>query len=322
MPASTTLAPLTLISGDEELLVSRAVDDVLAAARARDAEADVRLVDAEALDGSALLDLATPSLFGDLRVLVVRITGALADEVRDGLPALVGAADPSVALVVVHPGGNAGKRLIDAVKAAGAKVIPCAKVEKKELPAFVSSELERLGTRVSESAARALVEAVGSDLRELAGACAQLAEDTPGDIDEAAVARFFRGRADVNGFVIAERAVEGNVGAALVELRLALAGDLAPVLVISALARQLRTVARVASAGRGSPDVIARELKMAPWQVKKAQRQLRGWTPDAMVAAHRAVAEADGEVKGGGTDAAYAAERAVLAVATACEARR
>lgn len=321
MPATPALTPLTLISGDEDLLVARAVDDVLAAVRAKDSEADVRLVDADALDGSALLDLATPSLFGDLRVLVVRITGALSDDVRDGLLALVESPDPSVVLVVVHPGGNVGKRLVDAVKAAGAKVVPCAKVDKKELPAFVLTELRRFGAQATESAARALVEAVGSDLRELSGACAQLATDTPGDVDDVAVARFFRGRADVNGFVVAERAVEGSVGAALVELRMALAGGLAPVLVVSALARQLRTVARVASAGRGSPDVIARDLKMAPWQVKKAQRQLRGWTPEALVAAHRAVAVADGEVKGGGTDPAYAAERAVLAVATACETR-
>jgi DNA polymerase-3 subunit delta len=81
------------------------------------------------------------------------------------------------------------------------------------------------------------------------------------------------------------------------------------------LSAQIRTIARVASAGRLSNDTIARDLKLPPWRVDKAKRQSRGWTPEALVEAHAAVARADAEVKGGGTDAAYALERAVLAVA-------
>ena len=104
----------------------------------------------------------------------------------------------------------------------------------------------------------------------------------------------------------------------LVELRQALTAGVDPVLVVAALARQLRTVAKVASAGRGRSDAVARDLKLAPWMVDKARRQSRGWAPDSLARAHAAVAVADGEVKGGGTDPAFAVERAVLAVASSC----
>ena len=319
MPAKSAFAPVTLVHGDEELLVARAVADVLAAARERDPNVDVRDVAGASADASALMDLQTPSLFGDLRVLVLRAVQDCADEVRDALLPLVGAPPDGGCLVLVHNGGVKGKKLVDAVKASGARVVPCAKVDKLgDRLAFVQGEFDGAGVQVTAGACRAIVEAVGGDLRELSGACGQLVADTVGTVDEAAVARFFRGRADASGFAVADRALEGDVPGSLVELRQALTAGVDPVLVVAALARQLRTVAKVASAGRGRSDAVAKELKLAPWMVDKARRQSRGWSPDSLAAAHAAVAEADGEVKGGGTDPAFAVERAVLAVATSC----
>lgn len=319
MPAAPALPPVTLVLGDEELLVSRAVAAVLRAARERDPSADVRDVAAATMDAGSLLDLRTPSLFGELRVLVLRAVQDCADDVRDLLVPFVAEPLEGACLVLVHNGGQKGKRLVDAAKAAGATVVPCAKVDKLgDRLAFVQGEFDGAGVQVTAGACRAIVEAVGGDLRELSGACAQLADDTLGTVDEAAVSKFFRGRADASGFAVADRALEGDVPGSLVELRQALTAGVDPVLVVAALARQLRTVAKVASAGRGRSDVVAKELKLAPWMVDKARRQSRGWAPDTLAAAHAAVAEADGEVKGGGTDAAFAVERAVLAVATSC----
>jgi DNA polymerase-3 subunit delta len=310
---------VTLVHGDEELLVARAVAAVLAAARERDPAVDVRDVPAAGVDAAVLLDLQTPSLFGELRVLVLRAVQDCADDVRDALLPLVTAPPDGAALVLVHNGGVKGKRLVDAAKQAGARVVPCAKVDKLgDRLAFVQAEFDAAGAQATAGACRAVVDAVGGDLRELSGACGQLAADTVGTIDEAAVSRFFRGRADASGFAVADRALEGDVPGSLVELRQALTAGVDPVLVVAALARQLRTVAKVASAGRGRSDAVAKELKLAPWMVDKARRQSRGWSPESLARAHAAVADADGEVKGGGTDPAFAVERAVLAVATSC----
>ena len=318
-----TAPALSLVTGDEELLVARAVARIVAAARAADAGVDVSEHDTDSLDPRALLDLATPSLFGEHRVVVLRLAARLDDVVRDAVLEFISLADEGLSVVVVHPGGNTGKRVVDACKTAGATVVPCAKVEKlRERVDFVAAEFASAGAKVTESVARALVEAVGNELRELAAACSQLVSDTGGAVDEAAVQRYFRGRAEATGFAVADRALEGNERAALLELRQALQAGLDPVLVVAALARQLRTVARVASEGSRTPqDAVARKLKMPPWMVDKARRQSRGWHPDTLTSAYDAVAVADAEVKGGGTDPAFAVERAVRLVA-ACGAAR
>ncbi len=316
------MAPLTLITGDEELLVTRALSTIVGAFRVTDPDVDVCDHEAASLDPATLLDLATPSLFGEQRVVVLRLDAKLDDVVRDAVLAFLELAGDGLALVVVHPGGNTGKRVVDACKAAGAASISCSGTSGLKstkladyLQTFVRSEMDSLGQRLPPTAVAALVDAVGSDLRELAAACSQLCADTGGAVDEAAVRRYFRGRAEVTGFDLADRAAEGNATAALVELRIALQGGLDPVLVVAALGRQLRAVARVASAGRGTPDDIGRRLGLHPFAVKKAQKQARGWSPESLTAAHAAVAIADAEVKGGGTDPAFAVERAVRQVA-------
>ncbi len=89
-------------------------------------------------------------------------------------------------------------------------------------------------------------------------------------------------------------------------------------LVTSALASTLRSVARVASAGRAPAGVLAGQLGMPTWKVEKTQRQARAWRPEGLTVALQAVAAADGAVKGGGAaDQAYAVERALLAVVQA-----
>jgi len=307
---------LTLVLGDEEFLASRAVLAAVGAVRAAHADADLHEYDARSLVPEAFVDMASPSLFGDIRIIVVREAHELGDDVRTSLAAFASDQPEDVVLVVAHAGGNKGKKLVEACKAAGARVVGCQKLTKPaDRLAFVQAEFHAAGSEVTAGACRAVLDAVGGGLRELAAACGQLAVDTPGAVDESVVGRYFRGRADASGFVVADRAIEGDGAGAIVELRFAAAAGVVPVLVVSALASQIRTLARVASAGRMNADTIARDLKLPPWRVDKARRQCRGWTPESLVAAHAAVARADAEVKGGGTDAAYALERAVLAVA-------
>lgn len=310
-------ARLTLALGDDEFLSSRVVAAAVAAARRDDAEAGLHEYDARTLSADAFFDMSSPSLFGDTRVVVVREAHDLPEDVRRLLADFIADQPEDVVMVLAHAGGNKGKKLVEVCKQGGATVIACVKLTKPgDRLAFVQAEFRAAGGDVTAGACKAVLDAVGNDLRELAAACSQLAGDTAGTVDESVVGRYFRGRAEASGFVVADRAIDGDGAGALAELRFAAAGGIAPVLVVSALAAQIRTIARVASAGRGTSDaVIARDLKMPPWRVEKARRQSRGWTPESLVEAHAAIARADAEVKGGGTDAAYALERAVLAVA-------
>ncbi|GAC1325742.1 MAG: DNA polymerase III subunit delta [Mycobacteriales bacterium] len=317
MTAAEVLVPLTLVRGDEELLVDRAVSAVIRAARESDEQTDIRDLAGALVMLGDLLDLLSPSLFGDQRVVVLRSAQDLARDVTEALVAYAGNPVETVCLVLCHAGAK-NKGFVESLLAAGARVVDCPRVGKLgDRLEFVRAELRADGRQVSEGAVRALAEAVGSDLRELAGACSQLLADTTGPIDEAVVATYHRGKAETSGFEIADRAVEGDASGALELLRWALSVGVAPVLVSSALATGVRTIGRVASAGRGSPAALGRQLGLPPWKVERVQRQSRGWRPEGVTAALHAVAKADGDVKGLAADPAYALERAVLAVVAA-----
>jgi DNA polymerase-3 subunit delta len=305
-------APLRLVLGEEELLVSRAVAEVAAAARADDPESDIREVAAGELSPGDLYDLLSPSLFGGRRVVVVRGAHEAKPDVVDALRTYL--ADPAdeVTLVLLHPGGARGKILLDAVRSAGAVVVECAKVTRAdERLAFVRAEVARAGGTITADGAAVLLDAVGNDLRELATACSQLVADTGGRVDTQAVTRYHRGRAEVTGFVVADRAVVGDVPGALEALRWALDVGVAHVLVADALADGIRSIARVGSAGRTNPYALANTLGMPPWKVKRALSQSRGWTEPGLSRALRVVADLNAAVKGMAADPSYALEAAI-----------
>ena len=108
-----------------------------------------------------------------------------------------------------------------------------------------------------------------------------------------------------------------NRGMPLEALRWAINVGVDPVPIADALADGVRTVVRVAAAGRGNPYQLASTLGMPAWKIEKAQRQARGWTPDALVLAMRAAADCNAAVKGGEEDRDYALERTIVAFAQA-----
>ncbi len=320
-PSPRSVAGLTLVVGDEELLVDRAVSRLVAALRSDEPETDVVESACSALAPGDLATQLSPSLFGAARCVVLRDAQDVGKEIAAELLRVLPSVDDA-AVVVTHAGGAKGKALLDALLTASVRVVRCAKVTSPaERIEFVVAELRAAGRRIAPDAAAALVTTVGNDLRELATASQQLLDDTEGTVDEAIVARYHRGRADATGFAVADRAVEGDTGGALEVLRWALDIGVAPVLVTSSLAANLRLIAKVAGEGRGHPGRIAKSLGQPTWKVEKAMRWSRGWSPPALSAAVRAVAVADADIKGGAADAGYAVERVVLAVASARHAR-
>lgn len=315
----TEVAPVTLVVGPEELLVDRAVAAVIRSVRELDADADVRDLHASVFEPDQLSSLTSPSLFGERQVLVVRDLQQAPAALLAELTAYVRAPADDVTLVLVAKSPAKLKPLLDTARAAGATEVTCAEVKtRRDRLAFVTAEFRAAGRRVSTEVAETLLDAVGADLRALASACAQLDADTTGAIDVGTVRRYYEGRADVTGFVVADRAVEGRVADALVALRWALASGIDPVLIVAALAAALRGIVKVAVAPRGLRGAdLAREVGMPAWKVDVVRRQLRGWDAEGIARALRAVAEADAQVKGAGGDPLYALERAVVAVATA-----
>jgi DNA polymerase-3 subunit delta len=160
----------------------------------------------------------------------------------------------------------------------------------------------------------ALLDAVGSDIRELASACSQLVADTGGRVDAAAVRRYHSGKAEVKGFDIADKAVAGDVAGAAEALRWAMMRGEPLVVLADALAEAIHTIGLVMSLS-GDPYRLAGQLKMPPWRVQKAQKQARRWSRDRLAVAMRVVATLNANVKGAVASADYALESAVRQVA-------
>lgn len=307
-----SLPPYILITGPEQVLADRALASTLEAARAENPDAEVIRLEGGAYEPGELQMHASPSLFGGRKVVVIRGLDEGTDPLIADLTTVVDQGSDAI-IVVLHKGGNRGKRALDVLKKARARVIEAPAIKSdRDKSAFVTHEFRSHGRKVSPEAVRALLEAVGKDVSELAQACQQLIADTTGIVDEDAVQRYHRGKVDATGFRVADAAVAGNTAEALRLLRHALASGVDPVPIVAVLASQLRQVARVASAGRGRSAELAKQLGMAPWQIDRARTAARGWDGDRLGRAIQAVAAADFEVKGGGRDPVYAVERAVL----------
>jgi DNA polymerase III subunit delta len=303
-------APVTLIVGEEELLVERAVRVVVAAAPDGPDVHEARAADLKPGD---LTGLTAPSLFGGGCLVVVRSVQDATKDIAAEVARLAADPAPGALLVLTHSGGARNKALLADLAKQGAKRIDCPAVKRfGERLDFLRAEFGRAGRKADDGGLRALLDAVGNDLRELAAACSQLAADTTGVINQSVVARYYRGRAEATGFTVADRTVEGKLGDALEQLRWALSTGVSPVLISSALAQNLRALGRVGAAARiRDPGALAAELGMPPWKVDRVRQQLRGWTAEGVARAHAVVAQADAQVKGEGASPGYALERAI-----------
>lgn len=313
----TDTAELHLVLGDEELLVERAVAGVLKAARKKAGSVDVPVdrLRAGEVSTSELAELLSPSLFADERVVVLEAAGEAGKDAAALIVSSAADLPPGTQLVVVHSGGGRAKAMADQLKKLGAQVHACAKIAKAgERADFVRREFRALKVKVDDDTVSAILDAVGSDIRELAAVCSQLVADTDGTVDAAAVRQYHQGRAEVKGFDIADKAVLGDVPGAAEALRWAMLSGEPHVVLADALAEAVHTIARVGPL-QGDPYRLAGELGMPPWRVQKAQKQSRRWSRDRVAEALRVVASLNADVKGAAADADYALEAAVRKVA-------
>jgi len=311
-------ATVVLLTGTESLLAERALDRVRRLAREADAALEVVTVAAPQYETGQLDTWTSPSLFGEPRLVVAEGVEQASEAFVEDVLAYLGDVQEDVVLVLRHGGGQRGKKLLDAVKAcAGALVVDCPPIKKDtEKSEFVSAEFAAANRRIAPLAVRAVVEAVGSDLRELAAGCSQLMADVapgqPVDVDD--VNRYYGGRAEVTGFKVADAVVAGQRELALLLVRQAIDAGVDPIPMLAVIAVKIRTMVKVGSARGGRSVDLAKDLGMAPWQVDRARKELRGWTPQGLATGLVALAEADVAVKGGGRDPVYAVEKAVLTI--------
>jgi len=315
--SSTSVSPLLLIHGGESVLADRALTEALALRP----DFERTILDGPELEPGRYGEAVAPSLFAEKRVVVVKDLQDVVIDVQEEIESLFDQIDPNLHLIFIHKGGVKGKGLLDKIKKLKPEIISCEPMKKvSDKEDFVREEFARHGRKISSAAVTALVDATGSDTRELAAACSQIAFDTNAGkavIGEEDIAVYYQGRIEATGFDVADATLSGNPTAALIALRSALSSGTDPVMIVSALTSSVRTLAKVSGAPRNANAFqLAGSLGLAPWQIDKARRQLSKWSPALIAFSVQELARADVAIKGAEADPLYALERSVVSIAT------
>lgn len=323
--SASAFGKLLLITGagpGGEFLCDRMRERALASVLAGEPGCEVTTASAGSLTAGEFLGLTSASLFSAATAVVLTDLQDTTDGPSEELAAYAAEPSPDVAVILVHAGGQKGKKLLDQLRLAAA--VTEVKIEapkyERDFVAWARGESREVGAPLDEAAAALLVQAVGQDLRALAGAVDQLAATRDGGeaISADTVRKYFGGRADVRGYEIADAAIEGRFDVALERARWAESAKVAAPVVVSALAAGLRSLAKLADVQAGVSDADAAKLVGAPpFKIRSLKAQLRGWNPEGLATALTAVAQTDLDIKSGDADPAYAVERLVLQIAQA-----
>jgi DNA polymerase-3 subunit delta len=317
-------ARVILVSGPEQFLADRAIRQLRDQLVAEDPRLEVNDLEADHYSPGELITLASPSLFAEPRLIRVSSVEKCTDAfLSETLSYLEAPADDTY-VVLRHGGGVRGKKLLDALRGGlgGGIEVVCAELKKDtEKLEFAAAEFAAEGRRVSAGALRALVQAFQDDLAELASACQQLMADAAAEITEATVEKYYSGRVETNAFKVADAAIAGRQGEALILLRHALTSGADPVPIVAAFASKIRTMAKISGA-RGGSGQLASQFGLAPWQVDRARRDLQGWTDEGLGNSIDLLATTDAAVKGAERDPVYALERMVTLISARGELHR
>ena len=316
------MSSILLIHGGESVLADRALLQALSVR----SDFEKTVLDGADLEPGRYGEAVAPSLFAEKRVVVIRDLQDVVVEVQEEIESLFESLDPNLHLIFVHKGGVKGKGLLDKIKKLKPEIITCEPIKKAaDKEAFVREEFARHGRKISSDAISALVDATGSDTRELAAACSQISFDTNAGkavIDEEDISKYYQGRVEATGFDVADATLAGDPRSALVALRHALETGTDPIMIVSALTSSIRTLAKVSGAPRNANAFqLAGSLGLAPWQIDKARRQLQKWSPALIAFSVQELSRADVAIKGAEADPLYALERSVVAIASKVGAR-
>ena len=215
-----------------------------------------------------------------------------------------------------HEGGLKGKSIITRLTKAGANTITVPDLKKDDAKLnFVMSIFERHNRSVEPQAAQRLVSVLGSKTGELAALCSQLCfdyDDNPITLD--IVDRYLVADPQVTGFFVADKAVAGHAGSAVLAARTAIAQGVDAIALIGALAAKVRVIALAMAIRNGT--ISSAEAKVNPWALKMAMRQLAGWNNAGVSQCLQSLAWADEQCKGGSSDANYALEKCIMLIAS------
>lgn len=306
MPVTAPQVPAYLIVGDDPYLVSEALSEVLEGI----GELSVEEFDPGGDAGLILQALASSSMFGGRRAVVVRSLDEFPAEVHRQLASYLEDPNPDCLLVLVSRKSLPG--VGPAVRKAG-HVVEAGKGGRNELFGWLRKKAADSGLKASGDAVGALVEAVGEERLALAQALEELALALGGGgrlgVEE--VRRQFQGRADTRVFAFVDSVASRRRGPALEALHRLLRQGEAPQALFWMLARHFRMLLL---AGDGAPARVAQSLGIPAWRAEKLVRQAGTFSQEELIRAYQTLALADHRMKTGEEPEGLTLERAVVSI--------
>lgn len=317
--------PVTLVVGGDAYLNELNARNVREKVQKSAPDAEIIELDVSTADQYAFDEAVGPSLFGDGTIVIINNLQQADESLVDAIENFCKQAqnsennfvDSSATWVIArHEGGLKGKSIITRLTKAGASTITVPDLKKDEAKLnFVMSIFERHNRSVEPQAAQRLVSVLGSKTGELAALCSQLCfdyDDNPITLD--IVDRYLVADPQVTGFFVADKAVAGHAGSAVLAARTAIAQGVDAIALIGALAAKVRVIALAMAIRNGT--ISSAEAKVNPWALKMAMRQLAGWNSAGVSQCLQSLAWADEQCKGGSSDANYALEKCIMLIAS------
>lgn len=320
--------PVTLVVGGDAYLNELNARNVREKVQKSAPDAEIIELDASTADQYAFDEAVGPSLFGDGTIVIINNLQQADESLVDAIENFCKQAqnsensennfvDSSATWVIArHEGGLKGKSIITRLTKAGANTITVPDLKKDDAKLnFVMSIFERHNRSVEPQAAQRLVSVLGSKTGELAALCSQLCfdyDDNPITLD--IVDRYLIADPQVTGFFVADKAVAGHAGSAVLAARTAITQGVDAIALIGALAAKVRVIALAMAIRNGT--ISSAEAKVNPWALKMAMRQLAGWNSAGVSKCLQSLAWVDEQCKGGSSDANYALEKCIMLIAS------
>lgn len=297
------LKPVYLLTGTDRPKIAVALQRL----RGRIGEdATEQLHAAEATGEDAVAACNALGLFGGEARLVV-VDGVEAWKAADvkEVESYLTAPAPTTVLALVGDGLKRDSAIAKAVAKAGD--VLAYDVPKKQLPEWVAEQFARVGASAERDACRALVEAVGDDVGDLASEIQKLATWANGEqITRADVEQLAVGRAETPIFAVTDAWGRRDVAATLQATESLLdrshrprSGEL--IRLVGSLVGhvgRVRKISRLTDEGVRTKEIAGR-LKMHPFVAEKAAKQAGNFSPDELAQATVRLAELDAGAKGG-----------------------
>ena len=319
------IMPVTLVVGGDDYLNNLNARTLREKIQKNAPDAEIIELDASSADKYAFDEAVGPSLFGDGTIVIINDLQSADESLVEAIEKFCQQAqnnennfdESSLSWVIArHEGGLKGKSIVTRLTKAGAQTITVPDLKKDDAKLnFVMSIFDRHNRSVEPQAAQRLVAVLGGKTGELAALCSQLCfdyDDNPITLN--IVDRYLIADPQVTGFFVADKAVTGHLGSAVLSARTAVAQGVDPIALIGALASKVRLIALAMAVRNGT--ISSAEAKANPWAMKMAMRQLAGWSSAGVSKSLQALAWADEQCKGGSSDANYALEKCIMIIAS------